>query len=368
MGRKYVRTTLACCLVVMAPAAHAQLPQAPETQIADHATRVLQELSGLRVQQIPQNLLGSAEAVAIVPGMIRGAFVVGIQRGRGVLAVKDETGGWTAPQFITITGGSVGWQAGIQATDLVLVFASRRSVQNLLQGTLTVGVDASAAAGPVGRRASAATDLPMQAEIYSYSRSRGLFAGVSLDGSSLQMDPVATGNYYATAAAGTLPPTGQQLLAQLEAFSPPHPALGLPLGQPVYPGGPDAGASAAPRPFPGGVPAAGASLSRGRTPGDRNPAPADAAAMLRAQLSDAMPRLNALLDPRWAVYLRVPEEVTLETLRRTLERYDTVAGDARYAGLSQRSEFQVVRQLLQQLVALAPSGGPLPLPPPPAAR
>lgn len=411
------RVVAGCAVVFMAgavtmPAAYAQLPQMqpPETQTVYDASRVLQELSGLRVQQIPQSLLGSAEAVAIVPGMVRGAFVVGIQRGRGVLAVKDEAGAWTAPQFITITGGSIGWQAGIQATDLVLVFSSRRSVENLLQGKLTVGVDASAAAGPVGRRASAATDLPMQAEIYSYSRSRGLFAGVSLDGSALQMDPLATGNYYASVAPGTVPPTAQQLLAQLEAFSPTRPSLGIPLGpaasqqgQPIYPDYPSANASGVNRgrdPFPpGGVPAAGASIAQGRLPGSPGQAAGanaaldraaadlaaagraaagraaadDAAAAVRAQLVAALPRLDALLDSQWRAYLRVPDEILRPTgdmgsaaLRDALARYDAVAADGRYAGLNQRSEFQVVRQLLQRLAAISATTQPLQLPPPPS--
>lgn len=397
----FIRCAVACVVVAASTAvAHAQLlqMQPPETQTVDHASRVLQELSGLRVQQIPQSLLGSAEAVAIVPGMVRGAFVVGIQRGRGVLAVKDEAGAWTAPQFITITGGSVGWQAGIQATDLVLVFSSRRSVENLLQGKLTIGVDASAAAGPVGRRASAATDLPLQAEIYSYSRSRGLFAGVALDGSALQMDPVATGNYYASVAPGTVPPDAQQLIAQLEAFSPPRPALGIPLGpaapqegQPIYPGYPStdaSGAARAPGPFPGGVPAAGASISQVRPPIPQGELPTsadaaagahaaagDAAAALRAQLAGSLPKLDALLDSQWRAYLRVPDEAVRRAdpaaaaaLRGSLARYDAVAADRRYASLNQRSEFQVVRQLLQRLVALSTGAQPLQLPPPPVGR
>lgn len=390
----WIRYVAACVVLSVAtPAARAQLLQVqpPETQTVDHASRVLQELSGLRVQQIPHSLLGSAEAVAIVPGMVRGAFVVGIQRGRGVLAIKDEAGAWTAPQFITITGGSVGWQAGIQATDLVLVFSSRRSVENLLQGKLTIGVDASAAAGPVGRRASAATDLPLQAEIYSYSRSRGLFAGVSLDGSALQMDPMATSNYYASVAPGTVPPNAQQLIAQLEAFSPPRPALGIPLGpavpqegQPIKPGYPSTDASGAardPGPFPGGVPAAGASISQGRPWASQGqlptsaPAVAGDAAALRAQLAAALPMLDALLDSQWRAYLRVPDQAmrtgddaAAAALREALARYDAVAADRRYASLNQRSEFQVVRQLLQRLVALSPAAQPLQLPPPPAGR
>ena len=150
---------------------------------------------------MPQNrfraiLLAEAQAIAIVPSMVRGAFVFGVQHGRGVLVVRDAKGSWQPPRLIQITGGSVGYQIGVQATDLVLVFRTPQSVANLLRGTLKVGVDASAAAGPVGRQTSAATDLQLQAEILSYSRARGAFVGVSIDGSSISLDPTAEAMYY----------------------------------------------------------------------------------------------------------------------------------------------------------------------------
>ena len=110
--------------------------------------------------------------------------------------VRDEQGAWQAPQFVSLTGGSVGWQAGVQATDVILVFKTQKSIQGLMEGKFTLGVDAAAAAGPVGREATAATDATLKAEIYSYSRSRGLFAGVSLDGSALQIEYEANQSYY----------------------------------------------------------------------------------------------------------------------------------------------------------------------------
>src|SRR5262249_16811056 len=140
--------------------------------------------------------LRDAQGIAVVPGLIKGGFVVGVRHGRGIVIVKDDNGNWRAPSFITITGGSIGWQAGVQATDVVLVFKTRKSIQGLLSGKFTIGADASAAAGPVGREASAATDATLRAEIYSYSRSRGLFAGAAIDGSMISIDNPLTATYY----------------------------------------------------------------------------------------------------------------------------------------------------------------------------
>ena len=118
----------------------------------------------------PAKLAGRAQGIVIVPNMVRGAFVFGDQYGRGVLFVRSPQGGWQAPRMVTMGGGSFGYQIGVQATDLVLVFRTPQSVANLLAGTLKIGVDASAAAGPIGRQTSAATDLQLGAEILSYSR------------------------------------------------------------------------------------------------------------------------------------------------------------------------------------------------------
>ncbi len=123
-------------------------------------------------------------------------FVVGGRHGRGVLIIKDEKGLWQNPYFITFTGGSIGWQIGAQASDVILVFKSRRSIEAIRKGKFTLGADAAVAAGPVGRQAEAATDTTLRAEIYSFARSRGLFAGVSLEGSSLSIDNEAVWDFY----------------------------------------------------------------------------------------------------------------------------------------------------------------------------
>ena len=131
--------------------------------------------------------------------------------------MRGPGGAWQPPRMVTMAGGSVGYQIGVQSTDLILVFRTPQSVANLLRGTLKVGVDASAAAGPVGRQASASTDLQLQAEILSYSRARGAFVGVSIDGSSISLDPGTDAAYYQP--PGTIPASAMQLIQTLTAYS-----------------------------------------------------------------------------------------------------------------------------------------------------
>jgi lipid-binding SYLF domain-containing protein len=138
--------------------------------------QVLSDLVAIPARAIPHHLLTEAQGVAVIPDVTKVGFVAGIRRGHGVIFVRDAEGEWSLPQFITLTGGSVGWQAGIQATDVVLVFKSRKGVESVMKRKFTIGADASVSAGPVGRDAEAATDAALKAEILSYSRSRGLFA------------------------------------------------------------------------------------------------------------------------------------------------------------------------------------------------
>lgn len=175
---------LACCLL---PAA-AALAGETEAQRSREAVRVLDEIMQAPDRRIPSNLLREAQAIAVIPDLIKAGLVVGGRRGHGLIVVKSTDGTWSNPSFVTMTGGSVGFQAGVQSTDVVLVFRSRRGVDSIVHGKFTLGADASAAAGPVGRSAQASTDAQLKAEIYSYSRARGLFAGVALDGSVLAID------------------------------------------------------------------------------------------------------------------------------------------------------------------------------------
>lgn len=167
-----------------------------ETEVVRNAVEVLEEISAIPEKGIPPTLLQNAHGIAVVPGVIKVGFVVGGRHGRGVVLVRDDRGGWSNPVFVSLTGGSVGWQIGAQSTDVILVFKSGKSIDGIMKGKFTVGADAAVAAGPVGRSASASTDAQLKAEIYSYSRSRGLFAGVSVEGAALQIDNEANEAFY----------------------------------------------------------------------------------------------------------------------------------------------------------------------------
>ena len=180
----------------VAPAPQFQF-QSRESIIVGKATEVLRGFAGLTMRQIPPALLTDAEAVLVVPELIKAGFIIGGRHGRGVLLTRDQNRQWSNPLFLTLTGGSIGWQAGVQSTDIVLVFKSRKGVDSMLRGeAFTLGADAGVAIGPVGRRAEAATNARLGAEIYSYSRSRGLFAGVSVEGSEVRIDVAGSSAYY----------------------------------------------------------------------------------------------------------------------------------------------------------------------------
>ena len=177
-----------------APPAHAQGRGEARVIIA---TQVMEELRRQRDQYVPDLLLDRAFGIAIVPEVKKGAFGLGFRGGKGVLLVRDRQGRFSNPVFITLAGGSFGWQIGVQSTDLVLVFTTRAGVEGITDGKLTLGADASVAAGPVGRSASAATDATFTgAEIYSYSRSSGVFAGVALDGTVISIDKKSNADFY----------------------------------------------------------------------------------------------------------------------------------------------------------------------------
>jgi lipid-binding SYLF domain-containing protein len=165
----------------------------------EDAVGVFQALIAVPEKEIPDLMMKDAYAVAILPGVQKAALVVGGQYGKGVLLAKDSAGAWGSPLFITLTGGSIGWQIGVQSSDLVLFFRTRGSVDGVLKGTYTLGVDVSVAAGALGRQAGAGTDSELQAEIYTYARSRGLFAGVMLAGAKLDVDLDASSAYYGRA-------------------------------------------------------------------------------------------------------------------------------------------------------------------------
>jgi lipid-binding SYLF domain-containing protein len=317
------------------------------------AQDVLGEFGNMFVEDIPASLMAEAHGVAIIPDCVKIGFVLGGQHGRGVVVTREKDGSWRAPMFVTITGGSIGWQVGAQATDFVLVFKTPRSVDGLMRGKFTLGADAAVAAGPAGRRAEAATDAELRAEIYSYSRTRGLFAGVSLEGCVLQVDHEANAMYYGPAPADgrppAVPPTALglvQTVARLTAHQ--QVAAGV-----ANLGGPSA-------PPANALPAQGANLDA-----------------LRDELARANTKLSPLLDQAWKQYLALPAEVyerrhpPADAVGAAMGRFEAVAGNPQYRMLAERAEFQNTRGLLrayQEALRAGTNGPNLALPPPPGRR
>jgi lipid-binding SYLF domain-containing protein len=317
-------------------------------QTVRSADQVLQEVMVIPAKSIPAALLAEAQGVAIIPNVLKIGFIAGVRRGHGVVMVRDADGEWGLPQFVTLTGGSVGWQAGVQGTDVILVFLTRKSVDGLLSGKFTVGADAAAAAGPVGRNASAATDMRLKAEILSYSRSRGLFAGLALDGSAIEIDGDAQVNYYGSAAGqlpARIPESAIRLRQDLVNLTPSATAI------------------------------AGARTGAVETP--TRATNAAITATLRESLAKNAVELQAIVDEPWQKYLAMPKEVfepsgapSLKAIQSTLRQYDGLVQSNRYQALTGRAEFQTTHELLREYArALAEStGGQVALPPPPVGR
>jgi SH3 domain-containing YSC84-like protein 1 len=162
---------------------------------AQAAADVLDEIQDAPDKGIPQEVLGSAECVAVVPSLLKGGFIVGGRFGRGLASCRTPKG-WSAPAFFTVKGGSVGFQIGGQAVDLVLLIMNNDGMQHLLSSQFSLGADASVAAGPVGRHAEGNTDWKMRAQVLTYSRARGIFAGVSLEGAVINQDKESTRDFY----------------------------------------------------------------------------------------------------------------------------------------------------------------------------
>jgi lipid-binding SYLF domain-containing protein len=166
-----------------------------ERKRIENAANIIEDFGKMK-ESIPHKMIVDCEGIIIIPKMLNAGFVVGAKRGRGIAMVKLENGKWSNPVFITLTGGSIGFQIGVQSVDLVLVFQHKGVLTKVQNGDFTIGGDISAAAGPVGRSSTASTDYKMEAEVYSYSRSRGLFAGISITGASLSIDKTAIANFY----------------------------------------------------------------------------------------------------------------------------------------------------------------------------
>ena len=343
MSPRYILLTVVIFTTVRANAQLLAPPTAPN-QIVIDATNVLAQSVAMQ-SGLPQKMLADAQGIAIVPNMVRGAFVVGVQHGRGVLLVRGPGGAWQAPRMIEITGGSLGYQIGVQSTDLILIFRTPQSVANVMRGTLKVGVDASAAAGPVGRQASAATDLPLQAEIWSYSRARGAFVGASIDGSSIYLDKGTDAMYYQP--PGTVPASATQLVGLLTTLSRGGPPTGAPPIQPVATVGP--------------VPV---------------PQPLSEVETARQQLDASSRQLAAGLDDQWKQYLALPAELyipnhtpSIEEIEQAIHRYESVSQQPQYATLTNQPAFQATLKGLWRLGELQQGAQQrLRIPAPPAVR
>jgi lipid-binding SYLF domain-containing protein len=202
-----------------------------EADRAAEATNVLSEIMNIPENSIPEELMARAHGIAVIPHVVKGAFGIGGQWGKGLMSQRREDGSWSLPAFIETGGGSFGLQIGVQASDIVLVFTDEDGVKGLLKGKLKLGADASATAGPVGRKAEVGTDVALRSAVFAYSRSKGLFAGVSLDGSVISIDDSANRKVYATNATGEQILLGKSVrsnttvepfVAALRKFSPPH--------------------------------------------------------------------------------------------------------------------------------------------------
>lgn len=176
------------------------IAQSDEAERVKQAATVFEEIMAMPDKAVPGAVLSKAEAIAVFPGTLKGGLAVGAHRGKGIISTRNRANGtWSNPGFLTMTGGSFGAQIGAQEIDLVLIVMNKSGVQNLLRNEFKIGADAAVAAGPVGRGAEASTDIQLRAEILSYSRARGLFAGVTLNGSAIREDEDANQRYYGRA-------------------------------------------------------------------------------------------------------------------------------------------------------------------------
>ncbi|MEO6682830.1 MAG: lipid-binding SYLF domain-containing protein [Ginsengibacter sp.] len=189
---KYLFSSLLIMFLIIGQNTFAQEKQQEKIQAS---TQVLTDFIGMK-ENIPQQLLKVTEGIIIVPKLINAGFVFAGKHGKGIALVKLSDGSWSNPVFVTITGGSIGFQAGIQSVDLILVFKNAETLKNIGTGSFTLGGDVSVTVGPEGRNSSASTDYKMEAEVFSYSRSKGLFAGISISGSAIEVDSKFNRSFY----------------------------------------------------------------------------------------------------------------------------------------------------------------------------
>jgi lipid-binding SYLF domain-containing protein len=208
--KKFLLLTLIVSLCSLCLAADEPAKESKAVDRVQAAADVLNEIQSAPDKGIPQEVLGSAECVAVVPSMLKGGFIVGAKYGRGLASCRTPKG-WSAPAFFVVAGGSFGFQIGGQAVDLVMLIMNQNGMKHLLSSEFALGADASVAAGPVGRHAEGNTDWKMRAEVLTYSRARGLFAGVTLNGAEIKQDKDSTREFY-----GRMVPFRTSLTGEIE--------------------------------------------------------------------------------------------------------------------------------------------------------
>ena len=235
MLKSFIRRGVWSIVVVFAltypVAARQSNKQSSEAERATEASNVLTEIMNIPENSIPEELMSHAHGIAVIPHVVKGAFVIGGEWGKGLISQRHEDGRWSPPAYTEIGGGSFGLQIGAQASDIVLIFTDEDGLKGLLKGKLKLGADASAAAGPVGRKAEVGTDVLLKSAVFAYSRSKGLFAGISLDGSVISIDDSANRKIYGKDVTGEqilldnavrTNATVKPFLETLQKVSPPH--------------------------------------------------------------------------------------------------------------------------------------------------
>ena len=235
MLKSFIRIGLWALVVVFAltnpVTAQQSNKESAEADRALETANVLTEIMDIPESSIPEELMAHAHGIAVIPHVVKGAFGIGGQWGKGLMSQRHEDGRWSTPAYIEIGGGSFGLQIGVQASDVVLVFTDEDGLKGLLKGKLKLGADASATAGPVGRKAEVGTDVLLKSAVFAYSRSKGLFAGISLDGSVISIDDSANRKIYGKDLTGEQILLGnavrpnaavEPFLKTLQKVSPPH--------------------------------------------------------------------------------------------------------------------------------------------------
>jgi lipid-binding SYLF domain-containing protein len=223
MRHSLKRCTRYLCAVLLALPLAGRAGPTEDAKLAD-ATAVMHKLMADPDQAIPADVLSHAHGIAVIPNTIRGGFLVGGRRGRGVLAVRAENGAWTSPTFLTLTAGSIGWQIGAESADIVLVFANPESIENIERGKFSLTADITAVAGPEGHHSTAA--VTWDGEVYAYVLGRGLFAGAAFEGARIGIDAAANERYYGAggqplAVPGpSTPPSARDFIALLQGAAP----------------------------------------------------------------------------------------------------------------------------------------------------